>query len=69
MIPLNAVHLTKIPTTGASTSKTPSLQPTDAARKLTKEMEDMSIQTEEIKRIQGQVKSLQEQKKRVKLHT
>ena len=46
MVPLDAVPLTTIPTTGTSTSTTPPAQPTDVARKLTKEMEDMSMKNE-----------------------
>jgi hypothetical protein len=66
MIPLEAVPLTGIRTTEASTStKIPStipVQVSDASDKLVKSMEDMSIQGEEIRKLQEEVKNLQELK-------
>jgi DNA repair ATPase RecN len=66
MIPLEEVPLTGIRTTEASTStKNPSaipVQVSDASDKLVKSMEDMSIQGEEIKKLQEEVKNQQELK-------
>ena len=62
IVPLNAMPLITIPTTGATTSTTPLAQSIDSAEKLTKAVENMSIQTKEIKRLHGQVKALQDQK-------
>jgi hypothetical protein len=66
MIPLEAVPLTGIRTTEASTladilSAIP-VQVSDASEKLVKSMEDMSLQGEEIKKLQEEVKNLQEMK-------
>ena len=66
MIPLEEVPLKRIRTMKASTSsKLPSsipVQVSDASDKLVKSMEDMSIQGEEIKKLQEEVKNLQEMK-------
>jgi hypothetical protein len=61
MIPLDVVPLTGIRTTEGSTSTTIQLnipstipvQVSDASDKLVKSMEDMSIQGEEIRKLQG----------------
>jgi hypothetical protein len=62
MIPLEAVPLTGIRTAKASTStKIPSTIPVQvsyASDKLVKSMEDMSIQGEEIRKLQKEVKNL-----------
>ena len=64
IIPLEAVPLTRVITTEATTSvEIPSTIPTqvpDASEKLVKSMEDMSLQGEEIKKLQEEVKNIQE---------
>jgi hypothetical protein len=66
MIPLEAVPLIGIRITEASTSteipSTIPVQVSDASEKLVKSMEDMSIQGEEIKKLQEEVNNLQELK-------
>jgi hypothetical protein len=65
MIPLDAVPLTGIRIEEVSTSTSIPTQSSDASNKLVKSMEDMSIQGVEIKKLQEEVKSLQEQKSMV----
>jgi hypothetical protein len=64
--PLEAVPLTGIRTAEAATSmEIPSaipVQVSDASKKLVKSMEDMSLQGEEIRKLQEEVKNLQELK-------
>ena len=61
MVPLDFVPLTAIPAATNSTKKTK-----DGAKQLTKAVENLSIQTQEIKKMQDQVKVLQEQRSRTK---
>jgi hypothetical protein len=68
MVPLNAVPLTRIRTTKVSTSTSSPTQTSDALDKLVKSTEDMSIQVEEIKKLQEEVKSLQGQKERIETY-
>ena len=56
-VPLEAVPLATIPIAQTSTTST-----ADGAEKLTKVVQKMSIQEEEIKKLQGKVKLLQLQK-------
>jgi hypothetical protein len=65
MIPLDAVPLIGIRTTKVSTSTSIPAQTSDASDKLVKSMEDMSIQGEEIRKLQEEVNSLQEEKSRM----
>ena len=64
--PLEAVPLTEIRTTKANTSveipSTIPVQVSEASEKLMKSMEDMSLQGEEIRKLQEEVKNLQELK-------
>ena len=66
MIPLEAVPPTRIRTTEASTStEIPSaipVQVSDESKKLVKSMEYISLQGEEIRKLQEEVKNLQELK-------
>ena len=66
IIPLEVVPLIGVITTEESTSieipSTIPMQVSDASEKLVKSMEDMSIQGEEIRKLQEEVKNLQEMK-------
>jgi hypothetical protein len=66
VIPLDAVPHTGVSTTtAATTADIPSAIPMkvpDASEKLVKSMEDMSLQGKEIKKLQEEVKSLQDLK-------
>ena len=64
-VPLQALPITTIPTTISSTTSTG-----DIAYQLDNAVQNMSLQTEEIKKLQGQVKLLQDhQKKTETFHT
>jgi hypothetical protein len=66
IIPLEAVPLTGVRTTEeATTTEIPStipMQVPDASEKIVKSMEDMSLQGEEIRKLQEEVKNLQDLK-------
>ena len=64
MVPLDVVPLTTIPTTAVATSTMPSTKSTQAVDQLTKVVQNLSIHNEEIKKLRGQVKALQDQKMR-----
>jgi len=61
IIPMNEVPLTRVNTTTTTTTKIPSAIPVkvpDATEKLVKLMEDMTMQGEEIKRLQEEIENL-----------
>jgi hypothetical protein len=65
VIPLDAVPLTRVSTAPATTTEIPSTIPMkvlDASEKLVKSMEDMSLKGEEIRKLQEEVKILQDLK-------
>jgi hypothetical protein len=65
IVPLDVVPLTEIRIVEVSTSTSTPAQTSDVLDIMGKVMEDMSIQGVEIKKLQEEVKSLQEQKARV----
>jgi hypothetical protein len=65
MIPLDVVSLIGIRTVEVSTSTAIPTQTSNASDKLVKSMEDMSIQGAEIKKLQEEVKLLQEEKSNI----
>lgn len=65
VIPLEVVPLTGVSTAAATTAEIPSAIPvtvSDASEKLVKSMEDMSLQGEEIRRLQEEIENLQKVK-------
>jgi len=62
VIPLDAVPITGISTTTTTTTTEIPAATTDASKKLAKSMQDMSLQKKEIKRLQDEIKNLQQLK-------
>jgi hypothetical protein len=61
-VPMAVIPLNAVPLTGVSAATTTSVTTTEASEKLAKSMEDMSLQGQEIKRLQDEINNLQKLK-------